>query len=119
MYFWSNKCSLGEKKGVLFVHVYIPPHANVRSAVQKLADQITKTEQQHPDSVLIILGDFNKANLSRELPKYRQHITCPTRDSNILDHCYTARCISLCPTGSFGTLWSPFSSSYTDLQAKT
>ncbi len=35
------------------------------------------------------LGDFNKANLSRELPKYRQHITCPTRDSNILDHCYT------------------------------
>ncbi len=56
----------------------------------KLADQITDKEHQHPDSVLIILGDFNKANLSRELPKYRQHITCPTRDSNILDHCYTA-----------------------------
>ncbi len=74
----------------ILVSVYIPPHANARSAVQKLADQITETEQQHPDSVLIILGDFNKANLSRELPKYRQHITCPTRDSNILDHCYTA-----------------------------
>ncbi len=41
-------------------------------------------------NVLIILGDFNKANLSRELPKYRQHVTCPTRDSNILDHSYTA-----------------------------
>ncbi len=40
-------------------------------------------------SLLIILGDFNKANLSRELPKYRQHVTYPTRDSNILDHCYT------------------------------
>ncbi len=26
----------------------------------------------------------------RELPKYRQHVTCPTRDSNILDPCYTA-----------------------------
>ncbi len=74
----------------ILVSVYIPPHANARSALQKLADQITETEQQHPDSVLIILGDFNKANLSRELPKYRQHITCPTRDSNILDHCYTA-----------------------------
>ncbi len=74
----------------ILVSVYIPPDANARSAVQKLADQITETEQQHPDSVLIILGDFNKANLSRELPKYRQHITCPTRDSNILDHCYTA-----------------------------
>ncbi len=74
----------------ILVSVYIPPHANARSALQKLADQITETEQQHPDSVLIILGDFNKTNLSRELPKYRQHITCPTRDSNILDHCYTA-----------------------------
>ncbi len=51
---------------------------------------ITESEQQHPDSVLIILGYFNKANLSRELPKYRQHVSCPTRDSNILDHCYTA-----------------------------
>ncbi|XP_051522975.1 uncharacterized protein LOC127423033 [Myxocyprinus asiaticus] len=45
-------------------------------------------EQQYPDSVIIILGDFNKANLTRELPKNKQHITCPTRDRNILDHCY-------------------------------
>ncbi len=69
--------------------VYIPPQTRVSSALQKLADLIPDTEQQHPDSVLFILGDFNKANLSRELPKYRQHVTCPTRDSNILDHCYT------------------------------
>uniref|UniRef100_A0A9J7YVU8 Reverse transcriptase domain-containing protein n=1 Tax=Cyprinus carpio carpio TaxID=630221 RepID=A0A9J7YVU8_CYPCA len=73
----------------ILVSVYIPPQAQVSLALQKLADQITETEQQHPDSVLIILGDFNKANFSRELPKYRQHVTCPTRDSNILDHCYT------------------------------
>ncbi len=68
------------------VSVYIPPQA---SALQKFADLITDTEQRHPDSVLIILGDFNKANLSRELPKYRKNVTCPTRDSKILDHCYT------------------------------
>ncbi|KAL0181742.1 hypothetical protein M9458_024148, partial [Cirrhinus mrigala] len=73
----------------ILVSVYIPPQANVSLALQKLADQIADTEQKHPDSVLIILGDFNKANLSRELPKYSQHVTCPTRDSNILDHCYT------------------------------
>ncbi len=73
----------------ILVSVYIPPQAHVSSALQKLADLITDTEQQHPDSVLIILGDFNKANLSRELQKYRQHVTCPTRDSNILDHCYS------------------------------
>uniref|UniRef100_A0A8C1D980 Reverse transcriptase domain-containing protein n=1 Tax=Cyprinus carpio carpio TaxID=630221 RepID=A0A8C1D980_CYPCA len=73
----------------ILVSVYIPPQAHASLALQKLADQITETEQQHPDSVLIILGDFNKANLSRELPKYREHVTCLTRDSNILDHCYT------------------------------
>ncbi len=38
-----------------------------------------------------MLGDFNKANLSSELPKYKQHVTCPIRDSNILDHCYTIK----------------------------
>ncbi len=74
----------------ILVSVYIPPQAHNSSALQKLADLITDTQQQHPDSVLIILGDFNKANLSRELPKYRQHVTCRTRDNNILDHCYTA-----------------------------
>ncbi len=81
--------SLREFCSFILVSVYIPPQAHVSSALQKLADQITDTEQKHPDFVLIILEDFNKANLSRELPKYRQHITCLTRDSNILDHCYT------------------------------
>ncbi len=69
--------------------VYIPPDARVSAALELLADQITHTEQRYPDSFFVILGDFNKANLTRELPKYRQHITCPTRDSNILDHCNT------------------------------
>ncbi len=55
----------------ILMSVYIPPHANARSAIQKLTDKITETEQKPPDTVLILLGDFNKANLSHELPKYR------------------------------------------------
>ncbi len=73
----------------ILVSVYIPPDARVSAALELLADQITHTEQRYPDSFIIILGDFNKASLTHALPKYRQHITCPTRDSNILDHCYT------------------------------
>jgi len=42
------------------VSVYNPLQAHVSSALQKLADLITDTEQKHPDSVLIILEDFNK-----------------------------------------------------------
>ncbi len=82
--------SLHEICSFILVSVYIPLQAHMSSALQKLAELITDIKQKPLDSVLIILGDFNKANLSRELQKYRQHITCPTRDSNTLDHCYTA-----------------------------
>ncbi|KAL0146691.1 hypothetical protein M9458_058031 [Cirrhinus mrigala] len=78
-----------EFSSFILVNVYVPPDACVSAAMQELAEQITDTEQRYPDSPLIILGVFIKANLSRELPKYRQHVKCPTRDSNILDHCYT------------------------------
>ncbi len=37
----------------------------------------------------IIAGDFNKANLKKVLPNFHQHISCPTRGLNTLDHCYT------------------------------
>ncbi len=105
----------------LLVSVYIPPQAHVSSALQKLADQIIETEQQHPDSVLIILGDFNKAILSRELPKYRQHVTCPTIDSNILDHCYTAikyayHSVPRAALGLSDHFWPTGPHLYTDLQ---
>ncbi len=99
------------------VSVYISPQSHVSSVLQKLVDQIT--EQKYPDSVLIISGDFNKANISRELPKYRQHVTCPTRDSNILDHFYTTikDAFHSVPQGALGL--SDHGSSYTDLQTET
>ncbi len=61
----------------ILVSVYIPPQAHARSALQKLADLITETEQKHPDSVLIILGDFNKAISPVNSQNTGQHITCP------------------------------------------
>ncbi|KAK3522700.1 hypothetical protein QTP86_030096, partial [Hemibagrus guttatus] len=41
-----------EFSSFILVSVYIPPQAHVSSALQHLADQITHTEQQHPDSVI-------------------------------------------------------------------
>ncbi|KAK7898229.1 hypothetical protein WMY93_019082 [Mugilogobius chulae] len=69
--------------------VYIPPSADVHEAQRALAEQILCVERTFPDSLVIILGDFNKGNLSQELPKYRQFVKCPTREQNTLDHCYT------------------------------
>ncbi len=44
---------------------------------------------KHPDAASIIAGDFNKASLSQVMPNFHQHISCPTRGPNTLDHCYT------------------------------
>ncbi|KAK3569434.1 hypothetical protein QTP86_030061 [Hemibagrus guttatus] len=73
----------------ILVGVYIPPQGNVREAQRALADEIQSVERTNPDALVIVLGDFNKGNLSHELPKYKQFIKCPTREGNVLDHCYT------------------------------
>lgn len=65
----------------ILASVYIPPQACMREALQRLANQITSMEQEHPDSLVIILGDFDRANLNHELHKYRQYIKYPTGDT--------------------------------------
>ena len=71
------------------VGVYIHPGANVKTAISELASQITDVENRFPDTTVLVFGDFNKAKLSTKLPKYKQQVTCPTRDNKILDHCYS------------------------------
>ncbi|KAK3523223.1 hypothetical protein QTP86_022942, partial [Hemibagrus guttatus] len=78
-----------EFSSFILVGVYIPPQGNVCEAQRALADKIQSVERTNPDALVIVLGDFNKGNLSHELPKYKQFITCPTREGNVLDHCYT------------------------------
>ena len=71
--------------------VYIPPQADVREAQRQLADQILGVESRRDNtySPVIVIGDFNKGNLTHELPKYKQLVKCPTREENTLDHCYS------------------------------
>ena len=71
--------------------VYIPPQADVREAQRQLADQILGVESRRENtySPIIVIGDFNKGNLTHELPKYKQLVKCPTREENTLDHCYS------------------------------
>ncbi len=66
--------SLWEFSWFILVGVHIAPQACVSKVLQHLPDQITNVEQKHPDSLLIVLGDYNRANLCNKLLKYRQHI---------------------------------------------
>ncbi|KAK3575526.1 hypothetical protein QTP86_029290 [Hemibagrus guttatus] len=78
-----------EFSSVIFSAVYIPPQADMDTALWELHEALTLHQTQHRDAALIVAGDFNSANLKRAVPNFHQHITCPTRGGRTLDHCYT------------------------------
>ena len=74
---------------VTITAAYIPPDANVNTALSLLLNIINEQQRAHPNGVHIIAGDFNKANLKTVPPKFYQHVKCATRGENTLDHVYT------------------------------
>ncbi len=78
-----------EFSSIVVTAIYIPPQADTSLALSKLHDELSGYINKHPDAACIIAGDFNKANLKKVIPNFHQHISCPTRGLNTLDHCYT------------------------------
>ncbi len=74
---------------VIVTAVYIPPDANVSTALALLLDVINKQLCAHPNGVHTIAGDFNQADLKIALTHFFQHVKCPTRGDNTLDRVYT------------------------------
>ncbi len=78
-----------EFSSIVVTAIYIPPQADTSLALSKLHDVLSGYINKHPDAACIITGDFNKAYLKKVMPNFHQHISCPTRGLNTLDHCYT------------------------------
>ncbi len=78
-----------EFSSIVITAVYIPPQADTSLALSTLHDVLSGYNIKHPDAAFIIAGDFNKANLKKVMPNFHQHISCPTRRLNTLDHYYT------------------------------
>ncbi len=76
-----------EFSSIVVTAVYISPQADTSLALSKLHDELSGYINKHPDAASIIAGDFNKANLGQVMPNFHQHVSCPTRGSNKLDHC--------------------------------
>ncbi|KAK1784717.1 hypothetical protein P4O66_003396 [Electrophorus voltai] len=78
-----------EFTSVIINTVYIPPQANMDTALWELHEALTQFQAQHRDAALIMVGDFNSTNLKHAVPNLYQHVTFPTRGNTTLNHCYT------------------------------
>ncbi|KAK1794976.1 hypothetical protein P4O66_010166 [Electrophorus voltai] len=72
-----------EFTSVIINNVYIPPQANMDTALWELHEALTQFQAQHRDAVLIVVGDFNSTNLKRAVPNLYQHreVACWTDQS--------------------------------------
>ncbi len=77
-----------EFSSIIVTAVYISPQADTSLALSKLHHFLSGYINKHPDAASINAGDFNKANLRQVMPNFYQHVFCPTRGPNTLDHCY-------------------------------
>ena len=70
---------------MIVLTVYIPPPANATAACEDIHSTISQLQTAHPQSLIIISGDFNHASLSATLPNLTQYVDCHTRDNKTLD----------------------------------
>ena len=66
-----------------------PTSTKVKEAVARIHDTIESTEQQNPAAAVLVLGDFNSASV--KLHRYKQNVTCTTRNDKTLDKCYAPK----------------------------
>ena len=80
-----------EFTSVIVVAVYIAPcaNANAYEVLRPLFDVISALLTKHPDSFVVVAGDFNHISLKTVLPGFKQYVDFKTRGENILDLVYS------------------------------
>ena len=83
--------------------VYIPPIANTKEALSTLYQSVSSMQNSNADSVYVIAGDFNQANLKTVLPHYYKHANFMLTWSRVLSSLVSNRHSELFPTPTWGT----------------
>ncbi|KAI4880523.1 hypothetical protein NFI96_016340, partial [Prochilodus magdalenae] len=79
-----------DQRNVHFTESFCSPDiADTDLALGKLYEAGNRQETVRPEAACIVVGDFNKATFRKVAPKFVQHVSCSTRGSRTLDHCYT------------------------------
>ena len=82
-----------EFTSVIVVAVYIAPssssNANTTEVLRPLYDVISVLLTKHPDSFVVVAGDFNHISLKTVFPTFKQYVDFNTRGGNILDLVYS------------------------------
>ena len=77
-----------EFRKVFVTVVYVPPRADAKRAADVVWAGVQRQETQCPESVRLVVGDFNHCRLNKVLPQYRQYVDCKTCGEATLDLCY-------------------------------
>ena len=78
-----------EIPNIFCIVVYVPPSANEEDSVNAICEHLNDIENNCPDSLKLILGDFNHCSLNDALPNYHQVVNCNTRGDKTIDLCYS------------------------------
>ena len=85
---------LREFSHVITVCVYIPPRADAATACEKIHSVTARLQTKHPETFMIISGDFNHVTLDSPLAVFHQVIDCPTvQQDNWSPVCWCEGCI--------------------------
>ena len=65
--------------------VYVPPSANANEAAEIISNCASYMDDNCPDGVNLLMGDFNRLDVNDHIPNYHQYVHCNTRGDHTLD----------------------------------
>ena len=74
--------------GQITVTLVYVPGPDFTLAADRIAENYNKVVSRSPDQLLFVLGDFNRCDISYQLPTLHQYVSCPTRMDKMLDMCF-------------------------------
>ena len=64
---------------------YVPPSGDYKKVAETLVNCVHFMDENCPNGIKLLLGDFNDCDIKRLIPSYQQCVKCSTREDKMLD----------------------------------